>query len=1577
MFDSVSNVNDYLSEHWLAEVFPNKLKDLAKGWKELASQGKDTPIKGLSTISGSYLTALGKLPEPTQTDYVASVTDLHRRLLSAVGFESAETVLETFQGETPIAVPLLGRFASATATDALHILQAVPTLDADALFSADAELISPLQLSITGAKTEPMGSVSKAVTQLFVSDNAPRYLLVVAGSVVLLTDAARWSEGRYLAFDVATALDRRDEKATGELAHHAGLWSADVLLPNDDGKTALDAFTEDSEKHAVGVSEDLREGLRISIEKIANEVLDQRRAAGRPVNGIPELPKDLTIQSLRFLYRILFLLFAEARPELGILPVGAPEYGSGYGLDRLREITQVPLTGKSAGGHHLHESLNLLFRLVNDGHGAENRNGDGLVFEAMRSDLFDPARTPLIDDAKISNKVLQEVLTLLLLSKPSKNKNKQRGYISYAQLGINQLGAVYEGLMSYSGLIADDDMVEVAKDGNADKGSWLVPSTKSGDYDADDIVWREDRLTGRKDIVRHPKGSYVFRLSGRDRQRSASYYTPEVLTKTVVKHSLAELITDETTAAEILEYRICEPALGSGAFLNEAINQLSAEYLTRRQNELGDRIQPENYATELQKVKAYLALHRAYGVDLNATAVELAEVSLWLNVMHKGLQAPWFGLHLRRGNSLIGARRATYDFTSLGRAKKSWLKTSPTDRPLVEGAIGEGEIHHFLLPADGWAAIADAKQAKELAPEAAAALKKWRVEVTKKPSAKQVDRLRALSRRVERLWELALRRFEISEREVSRHIDVWGSEIPIVETATTREQVESELLDPEGPYMRLRLAMDAWCAMWFWPLTGRVEDSGEDNDNHSVPPDLEEWMTSLEGLLGADGVGRRVVDQAMFHETVESFDQLSKMDELERSFYGMKSVPHLLAAHSWLGTAHSIAEQQGFFHWELDFGYVFRRNGFDLQVGNPPWVRPSWSDDLILAESLPFFLLQDKIPEKVFGARRLEVLEIPESRAGYLNDLTSWAGMSAFLGSPVEYPNLAGVKTNLYMNFMERVWRSSNIAGVSGLIHPESHFSDPNAARLRSKTYSRIRRHWQFANELKLFEEVHHNTLYGLHIYGPSGDINFQQAVCLLDPATLEGSLDLDGSTSSGEDDIPGIQYAWGGWDLRPHRGRISWIDSSVLSDWAVLFDPTGTPAAHARLLRPLTQKDVDVLSAIARQSDRIGTWGYRWMLCFDEGKGKREGNIEWRTQRPLEWREAIYQGPHVTVANPYAKQPNEGCKNNVDYTAWDLEDLPDSIIPRTNYQRLSAREVYDSSIPRWNGSSAADCWRVGWRKMTHPGLERSLHAAILRPGIAHVDGIFSLAVDQVRGSLDRSVPGAKKSDLLCTALLAGLMASLPFDYLVKVSGRVNLQAEFVDRLPAPIDHLAWPLLLHRTLRLNCLTRDYGELWSSLYEPSFSVDFWTAQFSLLSDLAVAEEEWTSMTPLRSDFERRGALVEIDALVALMLGLSADQLAAMFRAQFPVLRKYEYEMYFDSRGRKIAKDHHTQGAKQNKGDYKLLQAYFDGEDSGDLLDRYQPFPADEDHDEPWFYKPDREAEMRAAYAEFERRLGLNG
>ena len=241
--------------------------------------------------------------------------------------------------------------------------------------------------------------------------------------------------------------------------------------------------------------------------------------------------------------------------------------------------------------------------------------------------------------------------------------------------------------MSYTGFIADEELYEVAKNGDPSGGSWMIPASKVPDYADDVFVKVKDEngfQTGER--VRYRPGSFVYRLAGRDRQTSASYYTPQSLTSVTVQLALEQRVKEQggtVTAAEVLRWRVCEPALGSGAFLNEAIDQLAALYLRLREEETGDRLEPEERALALQRVKAYIALHNCYGVDLNETAVELAEVSIWLNVMHRGLQAPWFGLHLVRGNSLIGAGRRLYPAHAL--TKGEWLDTAPVDHPFSAG----------------------------------------------------------------------------------------------------------------------------------------------------------------------------------------------------------------------------------------------------------------------------------------------------------------------------------------------------------------------------------------------------------------------------------------------------------------------------------------------------------------------------------------------------------------------------------------------------------------------------------------------------------------------------------------------------------------------------------------------------------------------------------------------------------------------------------------------------------------------------------------------------------------------------
>lgn len=253
-------------------------------------------------------------------------------------------------------------------------------------------LLTPVQLDASNS----LRTGSKLASFLFASEDAPRYVLLLAGGVIVLADRAAWGEGRYLAASLDTALDRNNTKDGQELDTLAALFGADSLrTPEEGGENPLAGLVDKSTKHAVGVSSELRDGLRESVELIANEVLERITSHDgvrlEDVKELPELSRQLTRESLRYLYRILFLLYAEARPELGILPSDYPEYHQGYGLGRLGElVAERDLVGEKAReGVYLYESLDLLFSKVQEGyrprrtHGVSAKDSEdvGLRFE--------------------------------------------------------------------------------------------------------------------------------------------------------------------------------------------------------------------------------------------------------------------------------------------------------------------------------------------------------------------------------------------------------------------------------------------------------------------------------------------------------------------------------------------------------------------------------------------------------------------------------------------------------------------------------------------------------------------------------------------------------------------------------------------------------------------------------------------------------------------------------------------------------------------------------------------------------------------------------------------------------------------------------------------------------------------------------------------------------------------------------------------------------------------------------------------------------------------------------------------
>ncbi|MFF4230374.1 Eco57I restriction-modification methylase domain-containing protein [Streptomyces sp. NPDC001820] len=1697
---------------------------------------------------------------------------------------------------------------------------------ADQAFSDGHANRFPVPVKVGPAKT--LYTVTDLTAWLLACDDAPKYAVLLFGGVMVLAARDDFARGRHLAVNLDTVLPRKGTKTANasEIDVTAWLFGAPSLRPSEDGDDDMTRLLTQSRDHSEGVTKDLRAGLQEAVQLIANEILDRARAQDVRPEDLQEwlphvlkersdLPRVLTTEALRYLYRILFLLYAEARPELEILPVKGEEYATGYSVARLRELSvREKLPTSSRDRFHFHDSLALLFEKVFTGHPVadtirsreelaaahafapeaaalmEDDGGEGIRIEALRSKLFDPESIELVGcritypyptladglpapaelDLRLRNSVLHKVLRRLTLTE-GRGPNSRGGFISYANLSINHLGSVYERLMSYTGFIAETPLYEVAKGGDPKDGSWLIDTeqVRSGRYpdgpgDSVFVKTGRDAETGEPKAVPYPVGSYVYRLAGRDRQTSASYYTPESLTQATVEQTLRFRLDEEgridpkrldkadlnlhaesgVTAGEVLKWRVCEPALGSGAFLNEAVNQIAALYLKLAERERGTEIEPDKYQRELQKAKAYIALHNAYGIDLNDTAVELAEVSLWLNTMYPGMQAPWYGLHLHRGNSLVGAMRRIYPGRDL--KEGGWLNTKEQQRPRavpMGTAILGGSVHQFLVPALGWGAIGervslrkpkkgakdqtvravvDGKVAEWLDPELIERLQKWRGAMRRAPkgderkqrdaqaeaakklekelradeagatlfelldpggeqgvlegflaepeqlkfggasvgggkrglqAAKQAEkqeardekrqqlaqttRLGRLAQRVEYLWDLVTLRLRLSEQEISRTIDVWGLEREgsgVGPGSTGRGHVMDrdavrEALTAEGtPYWRLKQVMDAWCALWFWPLEqvglldGSAPDYVEDGRDLTRLPlgsgdrrvplrNLEDWIEFAEAVVGRidveqGGNGGQVA--LVEFGGVESLEELDakegELDAFMTEQSAWTDASNLGDYFPWFQGVQRIARERGFFHWELGFAHVFADGGFDVMVGNPPWVRQEWEEDTVLAEIAPSFVLGDGITTTERDEIRSEILMQPKHRSFYLAELGVIAGISNFLTSLDTYPELAGTRPDLYRGFMLATWRSISKRGAAGLIHPSTHLTGTSEERLRQATYRHLRFHGDFTNQLRLFAKpVGHSSHFSMNVYGCDQVIGFQHMSWLHHPETLLRSVRHEGEAA-----LPGIKHC-GKWDLRAHAQRIIFVNQRKLEEWCKLSGGAkGGAFESAKLLFPVTSTEEAAITALSRWPHRLGALlGNREPRVsdgFNEKADRTAGYFSWAPGPRAEWGDVILQGSHVGVATPLHKQPPESGSTSANkYEAWDHENMQEGSIPRSNYRRTTSTERFIEAQDKWvdhsrlaqlkgdaqavlvaesdvlENSPDLDCealkraveslladassrpfsefFRVAWRRQIASDTERSLYAAVIPPGAVHVDLVNSMALS---------------CDAL-TILTSGFMAALPLDYFLRATGLNDLRIGEAKTLPAPtLHHPLSSALLLRALRLNAQTNAYAPLWKSLYDSTWAGDSWAASTAWPEEAPALAEgiapDWTHTTPLRCEFARRAALVEIDALVAVWLGINADELVAMYDARFPVLQQYEENMWFNADGRRIAKAHQVHGYGQLKDAWKELSAHEDFPEGGANIPEGYTGP---------LYRANRRTELRAAHAEFERRMAVVG
>lgn len=399
-----------------------------------------------------------------------------------------------------------------------------------------------------------------------------RWAWLFNGTHLRLLDASSSHTRRWLEFDLDAAADDASTYAALRLVGRADA---------DAGRLA--ALVAESDRFAAGVCRSLRSGVLAASEAVLEVV------AGRRPPADPGAALD---QALTLVYRLLFLLFAESR---GLVPMWHPVYRAGYSVESLRLAAE--------GGRHagIWDAVRAIGRLAHAG----CRTG-ALSVTAFNGRLFDPRRLPFIERHDLDDRAAGRAV-LALTSRPSPARGGRERF-AFGDLGVEQLGGVYETLLDY-------------------EPRW-------------------------DDGVRLAAGSGARKASG-------SFYTPQPMARYVVRRTLEPLVAGRGPE-EILALRVLDPSMGSGAFLVAACQYLSEAYEDALVAHGGCRPEDRD-ETDRARTRRLIAERCLFGVDVNPMAVQLARLSLWLATLARDRPLSFLDHHIRTGNSLVGAWLAALD----------------------------------------------------------------------------------------------------------------------------------------------------------------------------------------------------------------------------------------------------------------------------------------------------------------------------------------------------------------------------------------------------------------------------------------------------------------------------------------------------------------------------------------------------------------------------------------------------------------------------------------------------------------------------------------------------------------------------------------------------------------------------------------------------------------------------------------------------------------------------------------------------------------------------------------------------
>ena len=425
-----------------------------------------------------------------------------------------------------------------------------------------------------------------------------------------------------------------------------------------------------------------------------------------------------------------------------------------------------------------------------------------------------------------------------------------------------------------------------------------------------------------------------------------------------------------------------------------------------------------------------------------------------------------------------------------------------------------------------------------------------------------------------------------------------------------------------------------------------------------------------------------------------------------------------------------------------------------------------------------------------------------------------------------------------------------------------------------------------FANERKLFHEVHHHTQFSINVYGsPQDKIAFDAIFNLYDPISIEACYD-DGNIN--ETDL-GIKDNLGNWNIKGSPKRVVHFDNDNLLLLAQVFDGS-EKIKDAKLSSIQLNEELDILKTIKKVGNTLSDINSQFMIMemWHETNSQKSGYINRKVHFSSNPYERIYSGPHIGVCNPLFKTSRRECKLNSDYDNIDLLNIEFGYSQRTNYVPGKPHDEYMNAIVdnEWSGKVTND-YRIVARKMLNLGGERTFISAVIPPKTTHINGLLGFDF--------------KNKHVL--VLAEAMFSSIPFDYFVRTLNKSNLQPNVVAKLPYVSTKYDDALRI-RALMLNCLSSEYEELWEAEYKKEFNKDSWAKRDNRLDNkkFRMLQSRLSFDTGCRTDFARREMLIELDVLTAMALGMTLEQLKTIYTIQFPVLQSYEDDTWYDTNGR---------------------------------------------------------------------------